>query len=235
MRLWRRAVLPRGLRLLSLPTRRARCASAPTSPRSGEARKPSPSRGQGNQRVAEQRGTVGGPVLTEWFGSADLHKLDVYESLGGYTALRKVVTEMTAAQVIDEVKMSGLRGRGGADFPTATKWSFVPKDHPGPKYIVVNADESEPGSAKDRYLLENSPHSLIEGAAIATFAIGGHTAWVYIPGEDDLPFEMLRDAIAEASAEGYLGPNPFGATHALDVHLYRGHGAYICGEETALL
>src|SRR5712692_6447852 len=94
--------------------------------------------------MAEQRGTVGGPVLTEWFATPDLHKLDVYESLGGYSALRKVVKEMTAAQVIDEVKASGLRGRGGADFPTATKWSFVPKDHPGPKYIVVNADESEP-------------------------------------------------------------------------------------------
>src|SRR5450756_1865235 len=105
--------------------------------------------------MAEQRGTVGGPVLTEWFAQLDLHKLDVYESLGGYSALRKVVTTMTAQQVIDEVKISGLRGRGGADFPTAMKWSFVPKDHPGPKYIVVNADESEPGSAKDRYLMEN--------------------------------------------------------------------------------
>ena len=136
-------------------------------------------------------------MLTEWFATPDLHKLDVYESLGGYTALRKVVKEMNAAQVIDEVKASGLRGRGGADFPTATKWSFVPKDHPGPKYIVVNADESEPGSAKDRYLMENSPHMLIEGAAIASFAIGGHAAWIYIRGEYDLPFEMLRDAIAE--------------------------------------
>src|ERR1700694_4197213 len=198
MRLLPRGVLPRGLRLLNLPTRRARCASAPPPPRSGKARKPSPSRGQGNQRVAEQRGTVGGPVLTEWFATPDLHKLDVYESLGGYSALRKVVSEMTAVQVIDEVKVSGLRGRGGADFPTATKWSFVPKDHPGPKYIVVNADESEPGSAKDRYLLENSPHALVEGAAIASYAIGGHQAWIYIRGEYDLPYEMLRDAIAEA-------------------------------------
>ena len=107
--------------------------------------------------MAEKRGTVGGPVLTEWFGKANLNKLDVYEGLGGYSALKKVVGEMTAVQVIDEVKASGLRGRGGADFPTATKWSFVPKDHPGPKYIVVNADESEPGSAKDRFLMENSP------------------------------------------------------------------------------
>src|SRR3979411_172024 len=185
--------------------------------------------------VAEQRGTVGGAGLAGWFGSADLHKLDVDESLGGYQALRKVVKEMTAAQVIDEVKGSGLRGRGGADFPTATKWSFVPKDHPGPKYIVVNADESEPGSAKDRYLMENSPHMLVEGAAIASFAIGGHQAWIYIRGEYDLPFEMLREAIAEAHTKGYLGEHPFGSDYAMDVRLYRGHGAYICGEETALL
>src|SRR3977135_3757468 len=184
--------------------------------------------------MSEQRGTVGGPVLTEWFATAGLNKLDTYEKLGGYSALRKVVTSMTAQQVIDEVKISGLRGRGGADFPTAMKWSFVPKDHPGPKYIVVNADESEPGSAKDRYLMENSPHALIEGAAIASFAIGGHQAWIYIRGEDDLPFEMLRDAIAEAHAKGYLGDHPFGTDHALDVRLYRGHGAYICGEEKAL-
>ena len=174
-------------------------------------------------------------MLTEWFAKADLHKLDVYESLGGYEALKKVMSGMTAVQVIDEVKSSGLRGRGGADFPTATKWSFVPKDHPGPKYIVVNADESEPGSAKDRYLMENSPHMLVEGAAIATYAIGGHDAWIYIRGEYDVPFEMLRDAITEARGKGYLGKNPFGADYALDVHLYRGHGAYICGEETALL
>src|ERR1700682_3912364 len=185
--------------------------------------------------MPEQRGTVGGPVLTEWFARPDLHTLDVYESLGGYSALKKVVTTMTAQQVIDEVKVSGLRGRGGADFPTAMKWSFVPKDHPGPKYIVVNADESEPGSAKDRYLMENSPHALVEGAAIASFAIGGHQAWIYIRGEYDLPYEMLREAIAEAHAKGYLGAHPFGTGHALDVRLYRGHGAYICGEETALL
>src|SRR6202165_2793629 len=102
-------------------------------------------------------------------------------------------------------------------------------------YIVVNADESEPGSAKDRYLMENSPHMLVEGAAIASYAIGGHQAWIYIRGEYDLPYEMLRDAIAEAHAKGYLGDHPFGTDHALDVRLYRGHGAYICGEETALL
>ena len=184
--------------------------------------------------MAEKRGTVGGPVLTEWFGKANLNKLDVYEGLGGYSALRKVVGEMTAAQVIDEVKASGLRGRGGADFPTATKWSFVPKDHPGPKYIVVNADESEPGSAKDRYLMENSPHALIEGAAIATFAIGGHASLDLHPRRVRPAVEMLRDAIAEAHAKGYLGEHPFGSRlRARRAPLPR-PGAYICGEETAL-
>src|SRR3977135_2440790 len=113
--------------------------------------------------MSEQRGTVGGPVLTEWFATAGLNKLDTYEELGGYSALRKVVTSMTAQQVIDEVKISGLRGRGGADFPTAMKWSFVPKDHPGPKYIVVTADESEPGSAKSRYLRTKHHHPVSAG------------------------------------------------------------------------
>src|SRR5258708_5489734 len=160
--------------------------------------------------MAEQRGTVGGPVLTEWFAKPDLHTLDVYESLGGYSALKKVITAMTAEQVVDAVKVHGLRGPGGADFSTAMKWSFVPKDHPGPKFIVVNADESEPGSAKDRYLMENSPHALIEGAAIASFAIGGHQAWIYIRGEDDPPFQMLRDPIAEAHTKGYLRDPPLG-------------------------
>src|SRR5216683_5718186 len=130
-------LLSDALRRPSLPTRPPK---RPTSPQSGEGR-------PGKRRVAEQRGTVGGPILTEWFKTPDLHKLEVYESLGGYSAAGKVFKEMTATQVIDEVKGSGLRGRGGADFPTATKWSFVPKVHPGPKYIVVNADESEPGSA----------------------------------------------------------------------------------------
>src|SRR5260370_36880245 len=114
---------------------------------------------------------------------------------------------MTAQQVIDEDKVCGLRGRGGGDFPTEMKWSFVPKDHPGPKFIVVNADESEPGSAKDRYLMENSPHALIEGAAIASFAIGGHQAWIYIRGGDHRPLEMLRGPAAAAHTNGYrVGP-----------------------------
>ncbi|HLQ62856.1 MAG TPA: NADH-quinone oxidoreductase subunit NuoF [Candidatus Acidoferrales bacterium] len=184
------------------------------------------------------RGSYGpgeGRILTEHFGTRDLHTLKVYESVGGYGAMRKAMTAMKPEQVQEEVKVSGLRGRGGAGFSTAAKWSFVPRDIPGPRYIVCNADESEPGTAKDRYLLENCPHLLVEGIGIASYAIGAHQAWVYIRGEYDLPYEMLTAAIAEAHQKQYLGDDPFGTGYSLDVRLYRGHGAYICGEETALL
>lgn len=187
--------------------------------------------------MAELRGSYGSAkthLLTQHFGTPNLHTLKVYEKLGGYQAWQKVLQKMTPEQVIEEVKISGLRGRGGAGFPTATKWSFVPKGE-GPKYIVCNADESEPGTCKDRYLLENSPHMLIEGIAIACYAIGAHQGWIYIRGEYDLQHEMLQKAIAEAQQQGYLGSNPFGSQFEVDIHLYRGHGAYICGEETALL
>jgi NADH-quinone oxidoreductase subunit F len=188
--------------------------------------------------VPELRGSHGPArhhLLTQHFGTADLHTLRGYESTGGYSALRKVLSGMSPEQVTEEVKVSGLRGRGGAGFPTATKWSFVPKDHPGPKYIVCNADESEPGTSKDRYLMENSPHMLVEGIAIACYAIGSHQAWIYIRGEYDEPYQLVRTAIAEATAAGRLGPDAMGAGYAIDIRLYRGHGAYICGEETALL
>jgi NADH-quinone oxidoreductase subunit F len=188
--------------------------------------------------LAELRGSHGPDpkrILTSDFGTPDLHTLAVYERTGGYTAFRKALTQMQPDQVQAEVKASGLRGRGGAGFPTATKWSFVPKDLPGPRYLVCNADESEPGTSKDRYLIENSPHMLLEGILIASYAIGAHQAWVYIRGEYDRPYAMLTEAIAEARAAGYLGPDPLGTGYALDVQLYRGHGAYICGEETALL
>src|SRR5712691_6664258 len=137
-------------------------------------------------------------LLTGLFGTPDLHTLAVYRDNGGYGSLRRALEGIAPEDVHAEVKASGLRGRGGAGFSTGTKWGFIPKGIPGPRYVVVNADESEPGTAKDRYLMENSPHMLIEGAAIASFAIGGHAAWIYIRGEYDLPFEMLRDAIAEA-------------------------------------
>src|SRR5437016_5568055 len=116
-------------------------------------------------------GKTAGPVLTRWFGTENLHRLDTYVKKGGYASWRKALTQMDPAAITDEVKASGLRGRGGAGFLTGQKWSFIPRALPGPKYVVVNADESEPGTAKDRYLMENSPHMLLEGIAIAAFAV----------------------------------------------------------------
>jgi NADH-quinone oxidoreductase subunit F len=188
--------------------------------------------------MAELRGDHGDApnhLLTRWFGTPDLHKLDVYEAHGGYSALRKALLEMAPAEITGEVKTSGLRGRGGAGFATGVKWSFINRDAPGPKYVVVNADESEPGTAKDRYILENSPHMVVEGILIAAYAVGANQAWVYIRGEYDVPHRMLQEAIDEARAKGYIGPTPMGKDYPLDIRLYRGHGAYICGEETALL
>src|SRR5207237_30810 len=163
------------------------------------------------------------------------HTLSVYCRHGGYESLRRALTELTPDAIHAEVKASGLRGRGGAGFPTGTKWSFIPKSVPGPRYVVVNFDESEPGTSKDRYLVENSPHMLLEGILIACYAIDSHQAWIYIRGEYDGPHRMLVDAISELRAEGILGARPFDQDYPLDVQLYRGHGAYICGEETGLL
>lgn len=174
-------------------------------------------------------------ILTSLFGTPDLHRLSVYRQHGGYRALGKALTEMTPEQVHAEVRASGLRGRGGAGFPTGVKWGFIPRDLPGPRYVVVNFDESEPGTSKDRYLVENSPHMLLEGVLIACYAVGAHQAWIYIRGEYDRPYRMLVEAIAELRREGILGERPLGVEHPFDVQLYRGHGAYICGEETALL
>jgi NADH-quinone oxidoreductase subunit F len=174
-------------------------------------------------------------LLTELFGTPDLHTLSVYRHHGGYRSLEKALTAMTPEEILAEVKTSGLRGRGGAGFSTGTKWSFMPKDDGGPRYVVVNADESEPGTSKDRYLMENSPHMLLEGVCIAAYAVGAHQAWVYIRGEYDHPHEKLVAAIAELRDAGILGERPCGRDYALDIQVYRGHGAYICGEETALL
>src|SRR6266568_3696284 len=176
--------------------------------------------------MPELRGSHGDQaqhVLTRWFGTPDLHKLGVYESKsGGYSALRKALFDMAPADITNEVKTSGLRGRGGAGFATGTKWSFINRDAPGPKYVVVNADESEPGTAKDRYILENSPHMVVEGILIAAYSVGANQAWVYIRGEYDEPHRMLTAAIAEARAKGYIGPKPFGKDYPLDIRLYRG-------------
>ena len=161
--------------------------------------------------------------------------LDEYRAVGGYAALERVLKDYTPAGVIDAVKKSGLRGRGGAGFPTGLKWSFIPKDHKGSRYLCCNADESEPGTYKDRQLMERDPHQMLEGMAICCYAIGAQTAYIYIRGEFDLGAEILERAIAEAYRAKLLGPNLFGTGFSLEMVVHRGAGAYICGEETALL
>src|ERR1043165_4600381 len=161
--------------------------------------------------------------------------LDVYRANGGYEALRKVLNGMSPDDVIGEVKKSALRGRGGAGFPTGMKWSFVPKDSPKAKYVVCNADESEPGTFKDRYLMERDPHMLIEGMLIAAYALGARTNYIYTRGEYRYLIEIMDAALAEARAEGLLGEKILGTNFNCDIYTHTGAGAYICGEETALL
>ncbi len=173
-------------------------------------------------------------VITRNWGKPGSHTLQGYRANGGYVALKKAL-EMTPAQVIDEVKKSNLRGRGGAGFPTGMKWGFVPKDNPKPKYLAVNADESEPGTFKDRYILTYDPHMMLEGIAIAAYALGCHQAYIYSRGEFKFPSERVDAAIAEAYAEGIFGGSMLGKGYPLEVYQVRGAGAYICGEETALL
>ena len=162
------------------------------------------------------------------------HTLDVYKKDGGYRSLEKAFG-MTQDAIIQEVKDSALRGRGGAGFPTGMKWSFVPKGTEKPKYIVCNADESEPGSFKDRYLMEYDPHALIEGMIIAGFALGSHTGYIYTRGEYKYLIDIMDVTINEAREAGLLGENILGSGFAMDIHTHTGAGAYICGEETALL
>jgi NADH-quinone oxidoreductase subunit F len=173
-------------------------------------------------------------VLLPHQGRRTRVSLAEYRAEGGYQGLDRALKQLTPAQVIDEVKQSNLRGRGGAAFSTGMKWGFVPKT-PGPKYLVVNADESEPGTFKDRELMEVEAHLLLEGIAIASYAIGCSEAFVYIRGEYVEAGERLRDAIAEAKAAGVLGRGVLGSGFDLEVHVFLGAGAYICGEETALL
>ena len=158
-----------------------------------------------------------------------------YEETGGYTAIRKILGKVSPAEVTEIVKKSGLRGRGGAGFPTGVKWSFIPKDHPGPKYLCCNADESEPGTFKDRQLIERDPHQMLEGLLIAAYAIGVETSYIYIRGEFVLGAHILERALAEARQAGYLGSNILGSGVTAEIWVHRGAGAYICGEETALL
>ncbi len=164
----------------------------------------------------------------------DIKEYAVYVEHGGYAALRKAVTTMTPDQVIDEVKASGLRGRGGAGFPTGVKWSFIPKNEPA-KYVVVNADESEPGTFKDRQILEGNPHQLIEGAMIAAYAIQARAVYVYLRGEFWDIAAALEQRIAEARQAGLIGQHILGTDWSCEMYTHLGAGAYICGEETALL
>ncbi|MDX1763769.1 MAG: NADH-quinone oxidoreductase subunit NuoF [bacterium] len=174
-------------------------------------------------------------VLTKNFGKPDSHKLQVYEQDGGYQTLRDVLASWSPEQVRDEVKRSNLRGRGGAGFPTGMKWGFVPQGSQKPKYLCVNADESEPGTFKDRYIMERDPHLLLEGTILSAYAIGANHAYIYIRGEFPFPGKRVEGAIAEAYEHGYLGKNIAGSGFDLDVSVHYGLGAYICGEETALL
>lgn len=164
-------------------------------------------------------------------------ELAAYERAGGYRALRKALRELTPQQVTQEVTDSTLRGRGGAGFPTGKKWSFVPHgaDSPAQKYLVVNADEMEPGTFKDRLLLEGDPHQMIEGVILSAYAIGASSAYIFIRGEYLLAAERLERAAAEARAHGYLGAHILGSAFSLAVHVHSSAGRYMCGEETALL
>jgi NADH-quinone oxidoreductase subunit F len=164
---------------------------------------------------------------------ADSHTLERYLATGGYASLRRAVNEMTPEQVTAEVKAANLRGRGGAGFPCGAKWGFLAPATP--HYLVVNGDESEPGTCKDRQLLERDPHQLIEGAAIAAYALGVHQAFVYIRGEYARPARRVQRAVDEAYAAGFLGKGIAGSSFDLELTVHLGAGAYICGEETALL
>lgn len=159
---------------------------------------------------------------------------EVYRKQGGYASVEKAL-KMSPEEITEEVKTSGLRGRGGAGFPTGMKWSFVAKPEGVPRYLVVNADESEPGTFKDRYLMEFIPHLLIEGMIVSSFALGANTGYIYIRGEYAWIPEILEQAIDEAKAAGFLGKNILGTGFDLEIYVHRGAGAYICGEETALL
>ncbi len=162
--------------------------------------------------------------------------IDVYEKLGGYDALKKIVAGLSPDDVINEMKASGLRGRGGAGFPTGLKWSFMPRNAPGQKYIVCNSDESEPGTCHDRDILRYNPHSVIEGMMIAGYSMGATVGYNYIRGEFiDEPVPRFEAALKEAYERGYLGKNILGSGIDFDLHAFVGAGAYICGEETGLL
>jgi len=173
-------------------------------------------------------------VLTAGIGEANLRDLDVYRERGGYEQFQRAVTGMKPAELVDLVSRSGLRGRGGAGFPTGRKWSFLPNNG-RPRYMVCNCDEAEPGTFKDHMLLEETPHQVLEGILIGTYAIGSSHAFIYIRGEFQRGYHIFMDALAQARAAGLVGENLFGTGYSVEVTVHRGAGAYICGEETALL
>jgi NADH-quinone oxidoreductase subunit F len=178
---------------------------------------------------------MGKKLLLEKVHVAGIETYEVYRREGGYRSVEKALKEMTPEQMVEEVKTSGLRGRGGAGFPTGMKWSFLAKPEGVPRHLVCNADESEPGTFKDRYLMEKLPHLLIEGMITSSIALGANTSYIYIRGEYAYVYKIMEKAIKEAYAAGWLGKNIQGLGYDIDVHMQIGAGAYICGEETALL
>ena len=177
----------------------------------------------------------GRKLLIEQVNIPGIETFDVYRKNGGYRSVDKAIKTMSPDDVVEEVKKSGLRGRGGAGFPTGMKWSFLAKPEGVPRYLVCNADESEPGTFKDRYLMEYLPHLLIEGMITSSYALGCNLSFIYIRGEFMWILDILEKAIAEAYAQGYLGKNILGSGYDLDLRVMPGGGAYICGEETALI
>jgi NADH-quinone oxidoreductase subunit F len=174
-------------------------------------------------------------ILLEHINVPGIETLEVYRSKGGYSSVEKALKTMTQDAIVEEVKKSGLRGRGGAGFPTGMKWSFLAKPEGVARYLVCNADESEPGTFKDRYLMEKIPHLLIEGMITSSFALGANTSYIYVRGEYFYIIKILEKAIDDAYKAGLLGKNILGTDYSLDLHVQAGAGAYICGEETALL
>lgn len=178
---------------------------------------------------------MGRRLLLEHDNVPGIETFEVYRKQGGYRSVEKVLKSMSPEQVVEEVQKSGLRGRGGAGFPTGMKWSFLAKPDGVSRYLLCNADESEPGTFKDRYLMEKIPHLLIEGMIVSSYALGANTSYIYIRGEYMWVLDILEKAIAEAYASGFLGKNILGSGYDLDLYVAPGGGAYICGEETALI
>ncbi|MBA2684985.1 MAG: NADH-quinone oxidoreductase subunit NuoF [Gemmatimonadaceae bacterium] len=174
------------------------------------------------------------PILSKYFGEPQARTLDGWKERGGYRALQQALG-MTPADIVNVLKESGLRGRGGAGFPTGTKWSFMKPGDGKAHYLCVNADESEPGTFKDREIMRWTPHALLEGTAIGAYSIGAEVAYIYIRGEFTEPLRVMEAAVKEAYAAGILGSNAMGSGHRIDIHVHRGAGAYICGEETAMM